>query len=108
LPTAKTIVEAASLDIQKIKNPGISGKDCRQGDQTGFWNAGEYVLFRDGHMCHGRKNCKSHILNVHRIESRKIGGDAPNNPAALCEDCHSDYRDAHGHRGAAFGIMRES
>ncbi|MDR1540665.1 MAG: HNH endonuclease [Clostridiales bacterium] len=42
------------------------------------------------------------MLNVHHIESRKVGGDAPNNPAALCEDCHS------GCRGAAFmGAMRE-
>jgi N6-L-threonylcarbamoyladenine synthase len=92
LPTAKTIVEVASFDMQKIKNPAVSGKDCRQGDQMGFWNAREYVLFRDGHACHGRKGCKNPILNVHRIESRKVGGDAPNNPAALCEDCHSDCR----------------
>ncbi|MDR1538488.1 MAG: hypothetical protein LBU32_10935 [Clostridiales bacterium] len=25
---------------------------------------------------------------------RMLGGDAPNNLTALCEDCHSDYRDA--------------
>ncbi|MDR1537934.1 MAG: RRXRR domain-containing protein [Clostridiales bacterium] len=76
LPITKIVVEAASFDIQKIKNPGISGKDCRQGDQMGFWNVREYVLFRDGHACHGRRNCKNPILNVHHIESRKVGGDA--------------------------------
>jgi N6-L-threonylcarbamoyladenine synthase len=101
LPAVKKAVEAAAFDIQKIKNPGASGKDCRQGDQMGFWNAGEYVLLRDGRACHGRKGCKNPILNVHRIEGRKMGGGAPNNPAALCGDCHS------GCRGAAFmGIMR--
>jgi N6-L-threonylcarbamoyladenine synthase len=104
----KIVVKVASLDIQKIKNPDISGKDCRQGDQMGFWNPREYVLFRDGHVCHGRRGCKNHILNVHRMESRKIGGGAPSNPAALCEDCHGGYQDVHGHRGAAFGAMRES
>ncbi|MDR1541645.1 MAG: HNH endonuclease, partial [Clostridiales bacterium] len=63
----------------------------------------EYVLFRDGHACHGRKNCKNPILNVHHIESRRIGGGAPNNPAALCEDCRS------GRRCAAFmGAMLAS
>jgi N6-L-threonylcarbamoyladenine synthase len=108
LPIAKTKVEAASFDMQKIKNPGASGKDCQQDDQLGFWNVREYVLFRDGYVRDGRKNCKNPILNVRRIESRKIGGGAPNNPAALCEDCHSGYRDAHGHRGAAFGITRVS
>jgi N6-L-threonylcarbamoyladenine synthase len=108
LPAAKTVVEDGAFDIQKIKNPGISGTDCQQGGKLGFWNAREYVLFRDGHACHGWKNCKNSILNVHHIETRKIGGDAPNNPAALCEDCHSGCRDAHGHRGAESGAMRES
>ncbi|MDR1540477.1 MAG: RRXRR domain-containing protein, partial [Clostridiales bacterium] len=32
LPIAKTIVEVAAFDIQKIKNPDTSGKDCQQGD----------------------------------------------------------------------------
>ncbi|MDR1541812.1 MAG: RRXRR domain-containing protein [Clostridiales bacterium] len=89
LPIAKIVVEAASFDIQKIKNPGISGAECQQGGKLGFWNVREYVLLRDGHACHGRKGCKNPILNVHHL-----GGDAPNNPAALCGDCRNDYRDA--------------
>ncbi|MDR1538319.1 MAG: HNH endonuclease, partial [Clostridiales bacterium] len=93
----------AAFDIQKIKNPAVSGKNYQQGDQMGFWNVREYVLFRDGHACHGRKGCRNRILNVHRIESRKIGGDAPNNLITLCEDCHSDCRCA-----AFMGAMRES
>ncbi|MDR1542092.1 MAG: hypothetical protein LBU32_29770 [Clostridiales bacterium] len=60
-------------------------------------------MFIDGHACHGGKGCKNPILNVHRIESQKTGDDAPNNPAALCEDCRS------GCRGAAFmGAMLAS
>ena len=31
------------------------------------------------------------ILNVHHIESRKTGGNAPNNLITLCETCHTDY-----------------
>ena len=30
-------------------------------------------------------------MNVHHIESRKTGGDAPNNLVVLCEYCHSQY-----------------
>jgi N6-L-threonylcarbamoyladenine synthase len=55
-------------------------------------------------------------LNVHHIETGKIGGDAPNNPAALCEDCHNDCHEGRlkldlkrvqSFRCAAFmGIMR--
>jgi 5-methylcytosine-specific restriction endonuclease McrA len=91
LPITKIIVEVASFDIQKIKNPDIQGEEYQQGDQLGFWNAREYVLFRDGHKCQGKKNCKCEILNVHHIESRKTGGDSPGNLITLCEDCHSAY-----------------
>ena len=95
LPVSRIIVEVASFDIQKIKNSDISGTEYQQGEQMGFWNVREYVLFRDGHecqCCHGKS--KDRILNVHHIESRKTGGDAPNNLITLCETCHTGY-----HRG---------
>ena len=91
LPISKIIVETASFDIQKIKNPEISGKEYQQGEQLDFWNVREYVLFRDGHKCRGKNGCKNAILNVHHIESRKIGGNAPSNLITLCEDCHKAY-----------------
>ena len=46
LPITKIIVEVASFDIQKIKNPNISGKEYQKGEQYGFNNTREYVLFR--------------------------------------------------------------
>lgn len=92
LPITKIIVEVASFDIQKIKNPNISGTDYQQGDQLGFWNVREYVLFRDDHKCQCCKGkSKDKILNVHHIESRQTGGDAPNNLITLCETCHKGY-----------------
>ncbi|HBW34293.1 RNA-guided endonuclease IscB [Desulfosporosinus sp. BICA1-9] len=91
LPVSNIIVEVASFDIQKIKNPSISGVAYQQGEQMDFWNVREYVLFRDGHHCHGKKGCKNKILNVHHIESRKIGGDSPSNLITLCEECHDDF-----------------
>ena len=36
LPITKIIVETASFDIQKIKNPNISGEEYQKGDQLGF------------------------------------------------------------------------
>jgi hypothetical protein len=116
LPITKTIVEAAQFDIQKIKNPNIQGKEYQQGDQLGFWNVREYVFWRDGHHCRGRKGCKNKILQVHHIESRKTGGDAPNNLITLCGQCHKDYhagklklnlKRGNSYRDATFmGIMR--
>ena len=97
LPITKIVVELASFDTQKLK-ADIEGLKCpegaeyQQGEQLGFWNVREYVLCRDGHecaCCHGKS--KDTVLNVHHIESRKIGGDAPNNLITLCETCHRGY-----------------
>ena len=106
------------MSLKKIKNPEIQGKEYQQGDQLAFWNVRECVLFRDGHKCQGRKGCKGRILNVHHIESRKTGGNAPNNLITLCEDCHNDYHSgklklnlkrSQSFKDAAFmGIMRWS
>ena len=92
LPVTKIVVEVASFDIQKIKNPDVKGTGYQHGDQLDFWNVREYVLFRDGHTCQCCKGkSKDKILNVHHIESRKTGGNAPNNLITLCETCHQNY-----------------
>lgn len=91
LPITKVTIEVVAFDIHKIKNPDIQGKGYQQGDQLGFWNVREYVLWRDGHQCQGKKGCKGKILNVHHIVSRKISGDTPNNLITLYENCHRDY-----------------
>lgn len=94
LPITKIAVETASFDIQKIKNPEIQGEEYQQGEQLGFWNVREYVLFRDNHTCQCCKGkSKDEILNVHHIESRKIGGNAPNNLITLCKTCHTGYHE---------------
>ena len=93
LPITNLIVETAQFDIQKINNPEISGEEYQQGEQLGFWN-------------------------VHHIESRKTGGNAPNNLITLCETCHKAYHKGEiklnlkrgkSHRDATFmGIMRKT
>lgn len=117
LPINKIIVEVAAFDIQKIKNPGIEGIGYQQGEQLDFWNTREYVLFRDGHQCqHCHGKSKDKVLNVHHIESRQVGGDAPNNLITLCDTCHDLHHKGKitikakrgmSFRDAAFmGIMR--
>ncbi|MEI3354857.1 MAG: RNA-guided endonuclease IscB [Duodenibacillus massiliensis] len=118
LPITKIVIETASFDIQKIKNPEVEGTDYQQGEQLGFWNVREYVLFRDGHVCQACKGrSKDLILNLHHIESRKTGGDAPGNLITLCEACHKAYhagklKQFSPRRGASFraetfmGLMR--
>lgn len=92
LPIKNIIVETAQFDIQKINNPNISGKEYQEGQQLGWRNVREYVLFRDNHTCQCCKGkSKDNILQVHHIESRKVGGDAPNNLVTLCKTCHEGY-----------------
>ena len=89
LPVRRTIIEVAQFDLQKIQHPEIERKAYQEGPQLGFWNVREYVLFRDQHSCQwcfGKS--KDRILNVHHIESRKTGGDRPDNLITLCETCH--------------------
>lgn len=117
LPISKVVIETASFDIQKIKNPDIGGKEYQRGEQSDFWNVREYVLWRDGHKCqHCKGKSKDKVLNVHHIESRKTGGDSPSNLITLCETCHKAYHrgeiELKAKRGRSFrdeafmGIMR--
>ena len=119
LPITNITVETAQFDIQKIKNPEIQDTEYQQGEQLDFWNVREYVLWRDGHTCQCCKGrSKDKVLNVHHIESRKTGGDAPNNLITLCEYCHIQYHQGNIKlpktikRGASFkdatfmGVMR--
>lgn len=92
LPITKIVIEAAQFDTHKMKNPNISGIDYQNGEQLGFWNVREYVLFRDGHKCsYCKGKSKDLILNIHHIESRKTEGDSPSNLITLCETCHKEY-----------------
>ena len=117
LPITKVVVEVAQFDIQKIKNQNIQGEEYQQGEQLGFYNVREYVLFRDKHTCqHCNGKSRDPILNVHHIESRKSGGNSPDNLITLCETCHKRYHAGElklkvkrnsSFRDAAFmGIMR--
>ena len=100
LPFKKITVETAQFDTQLLKAqeqglPLPQGTDYQKGEQLGFCNVREYVLFRDGHKCRCCKGkSKDNKLHVHHIESRKTGGDAPNNLITLCSECHAKY-----HRG---------
>ena len=95
LPVTEIIVEVAAFDIQLLKaqeeGKAISGTDYQNGEMAGF-NAREYVLFRDNHECqHCHGKSKDKVLEVHHLESRKTGGNAPNNLITLCKTCHEKY-----------------
>ncbi|WJQ12430.1 RNA-guided endonuclease IscB [Geobacillus stearothermophilus] len=94
LPVTSVTIEVAAFDTQKLKNLNIRGVEYQQGEQMGFWNVREYVLYRDNHTCQyckGKK--KDPVLQVHHIESRKTGGDSPDNLITLCKTCHHEIHE---------------
>ena len=129
LPLAAIRVETAEFDLQRLKamedgKPLPVGADYQLGEQYDHYNVRQYVLYRDGYTCAccgARSTPKKEVrLHVHHLESRKIGGDAPDNLITLCEDCHKGYhagkvqlptgkRRRKSTRDASFmGIMRET
>ena len=128
LPITKVVVETAEFDLQLLKavlagEEVPEGEDCQHGEMYGHYNVRQYVLWRDGYVC---QCCGAHPtvkkpvkLHVHHLESRKVGGDAPDNLVTLCEACHKSFhsgliefkkkRQRRSTRDTAFmGIMRKT
>ena len=130
LPISKVVVETAEFDLQLLKavqdgRPVPEGEDYQKGEMYGSYNVRQYVLWRDNYTCTccGVKGTdkKPVKLHVHHFESRKHGGNAPDNYGTLCEDCHKKFhlgiltdeklktRKRRSTRDAAFmGIMRKT
>ena len=97
LPISKIVVETAEFDLQRLKameegKPLPVGTDYQKGEMYDEYNVRQYVLHRDGYTC---QCCGAHPtekkpvkLHVHHKESRKVGGNAPNNLITLCDKCH--------------------
>ena len=129
LPIGLIRVETAEFDLQRLKammegKPLPVGTDYQLGEMYDEYNVRQYVLHRDGYKCRccGTKSSekKEIKLHVHHIESRKTGGNAPNNLITLCEGCHKalhngklklqdEVKRSKPLREAAFmGIMRKT
>src|SRR5216110_769849 len=70
----------------------VAASDSSDGSilmQPSGWREKEMCSTPDQHtyqLCQGKSNDR--VLNVHHIESRKTGGDRPDNLMTLCETCH--------------------
>ena len=102
-----------------LSDPKMKHWGYQKGTNYGFENTKAMILNRDAYTCQyckGKSGDKR--LNVHHIQSRKVGGDSPNNLITLCETCHNNYHngklDITFKRGASYkdaafmGIMRWS
>ena len=92
LPVSRIVIESASFDIQKIRDPEVEGEEYQHGEQLGYENVKAYVKARDGFRC---RSCGSRDhLEVHLIRQRKDGGsDSPDNLITLCHECHRAWHE---------------
>lgn len=126
MPVTKVIVETAEFNLQRLKamedgKPLPVGTDYQMGEMYDNYNVRQYVLKRDNYTCQccGRHPTEKNglKLHVHHKESRKTGGNAPNNLITLCKTCHKALHEGkitlpEGKRGKSnrdatfMGIMR--
>ena len=90
LPVTKLVVETAQFDIQKLKNPTISGDEYQQGELLGFANLREYCFWRDDYTCQWCKGkSKNKILHMHHWNYwNDDHSNKPSSVITLCDVCN--------------------
>ena len=86
-PIETIIVEVAEFDIQKIKNPNISGKEYQQGTLQGY-NIRNYLLEKHGRKCF---YCDKEVSNFeveHMLPKAKGGSNRIDNLTLSCHSCN--------------------
>jgi len=89
LPVTEVIVEIGNFDIQKIKNPNISGKEYQEGDLLDYNNKKSYIFSRENYKC---QLCGKSVIGektqLHHIIPRPVGTDKADNLVLLHKKCH--------------------
>ena len=86
-PIETIIVEVAEFDIQKIKNPNISGKEYQQGTLQGY-NIRNYLLEKHGRRCFYCNKEVSTFEVEHMIPKAKGGSNRIDNLTLSCHNCN--------------------
>lgn len=89
LPNPVLHIEVGKFDIQKMKNPMITGLGYQQGDLYGYQTVKQFVLARDNYTCQVCKQ-KGGKLKIHHIIYRSLGGtNTIDNLITVCAKCHT-------------------
>ena len=86
-PIENIIVEVAEFDIQKIKDPNISGIEYQQGTLYGY-NIRNYLLEKHGRKCFYCGKTVSDFEVEHMIPKIRGGSDRIDNLTLSCHDCN--------------------
>lgn len=87
VPISEVVVEYAKFDMQKLKDPTISGEEYQEGDLYGYLNMKAFISNRQKGKC---LLCgKNHIEQLHHVKERhEEGSERHSNIAGLCKKCH--------------------
>ena len=86
-PIETIIVETAEFDIQKIKNPDISGIEYQQGTLQGY-NIRNYLLEKHGHKCFYCGKTVSGFEVEHMFPKSRGGSNRIDNLTLSCHACN--------------------
>ncbi|WP_290705390.1 RNA-guided endonuclease IscB [Ferroplasma sp. Type II] len=87
LPVSNTVIEVASFDTQKMKNPEISGIEYQQGELQGY-EIREYLLEKFHHICVYCSKTGVPLEIEHLTPRSRDGPDTVNNLAISCHECN--------------------
>ena len=87
LPITKIVIEVASFDAQKMRNPEISGIEYQQGELQGY-EVREYLLEKFNRKCAycGKKDVPLEIEHI--IPKSRGGSDRVSNLTIACHECN--------------------
>lgn len=88
-PIETIIIETAEFDIQKIKNPDISGIEYQQGTLQGY-NIRNYLLEKHGRKCFYCGKAVSDFEVEHMLPKSKGGSNRIDNLTLSCHGCNQE------------------
>lgn len=86
-PVERIIVEVAEFDIQKIKNPDITGVEYQQGTLYSY-NIRNYLLEKHGRKCFYCGKAVTKFEVEHMLPKARGGSNSIDNLTLSCHDCN--------------------
>lgn len=94
LPISLIIVEDVQVDIARLNNPSLSGKEYQQSNRLSE-NLRIATLMRDGYQCTQCEKKNTQLDAHHIVWKENLGKDTIKNLITLCKSCHDKV-----HRGS--------
>ena len=107
LPITRTVIEVASFDTQKMRNPEISSVEYQQGELLGY-EIREYLLEKFHRKCVycGKTNTPLEIEHI--IPKSRGGQSTVDNLAISCHECNQRKNDMTAEEFGYSGVQKQA